>query len=96
MNRTIEHEPHTRRNSKTSNARNDATTQRRNAVAAKLGLPGVDSLNMWPMLSGENTTSPRTEWLLTPVGDPAHAKPGGGWVGGAFFFQNLLLVCAAV
>ena len=29
--------------------------------AAKAGLPPIDSLNMWPMLSGHNMTSPRTE-----------------------------------
>ncbi len=29
--------------------------------AGKYGLPPVDGLNMWPLISGENTTSPRTE-----------------------------------
>ena len=29
--------------------------------AAKAKLPPVDSYNMWPLISGENTTSPRTE-----------------------------------
>ena len=28
--------------------------------AAAAGLPPLDSLNMWPMISGENATSPRT------------------------------------
>lgn len=32
--------------------------------AAAAGLPPVDGLNMWPLLSGQNSTSPRTEvWL---------------------------------
>ena len=34
------------------------------AQAAKL--PPVDGLNMWPMLSGQNVTSPRTEIPLSP------------------------------
>eukprot|EP01083_Nonionella_stella_P026630 73347_1 len=29
--------------------------------AAKAGLPPIDSLNMWPLISGQNKTSPRTE-----------------------------------
>ena len=29
--------------------------------AAKAGLPPIDSLNMWPMITGENSTSPRDE-----------------------------------
>eukprot|EP01083_Nonionella_stella_P276998 941664_1 len=29
--------------------------------AEKAGLPAIDSLNMWPMISGMNKTSPRTE-----------------------------------
>ena len=32
--------------------------------AAAAGLPPVDSLNLWPMLSGMNSTSPRTEIIL--------------------------------
>ena len=30
--------------------------------AAKAGLLPIDSLNMWPLISGENTTSPRYEY----------------------------------
>ena len=30
-------------------------------------LPKVDSLDMWPMLSGQNLTSPRTEITFTPL-----------------------------
>ena len=32
--------------------------------AHQSGLPGVDSVNVWPMLSGINLTSPRTEFLV--------------------------------
>jgi arylsulfatase B len=32
--------------------------------AAAAGLPPIDSLNIWPLLSGQNTTSPRTEVVL--------------------------------
>ena len=43
--------------------------------AEKAGLPPMDSLNMWPMLSGKNTTSPRTEVWLTPLsGDRFNAS----------------------
>jgi arylsulfatase B len=34
------------------------------AAAAAAGLPPVDSLNVWPLLSGANTTSPRSEIVL--------------------------------
>lgn len=37
------------------------------ARAAKAGLPPIDSLSMWPMLSGVNLTSPRTEIMLSPL-----------------------------
>jgi arylsulfatase I/J len=33
--------------------------------AAESGLPPIDSLNVWPMLSGENMTSPRESILVT-------------------------------
>lgn len=32
--------------------------------AAAAGLPPIDSLNLWPLISGANTTSPRTEVVL--------------------------------
>ena len=35
------------------------------SVAAKAGLPPVDSLDFWPLLSGTNTTAPREEILVT-------------------------------
>ncbi|KAL3933653.1 MAG: hypothetical protein SGPRY_000195 [Prymnesium sp.] len=34
-------------------------------LAASSHLPPIDSLNMWPMLSGENLTSPRTSILIS-------------------------------
>ena len=33
-------------------------------AAAAAGLPPHDSLNLWPWLSGENATSPRTEVVI--------------------------------
>lgn len=35
--------------------------------AAAAGLPPIDSLDMWPLLSGRNRTSPRTELVLGAV-----------------------------
>jgi len=35
--------------------------------ARAAGLPPIDSIDMCPLLSGENTTSPRGEILLTPL-----------------------------
>mmetsp|Transcript_10293 Transcript_10293/g.14187 ORF Transcript_10293/g.14187 Transcript_10293/m.14187 type:complete len:274 (-) Transcript_10293:356-1177(-) len=32
--------------------------------AAKAGLPPVDSINLWPLLSGSNSTAPRAEYLV--------------------------------
>jgi len=32
-------------------------------------LPPLDSLNVWPLISGANATSPRVEWPLTPLGE---------------------------
>lgn len=34
-------------------------------VAKKAKLPPIDSLNMWPLISGQNATSPRTEMVLS-------------------------------
>jgi arylsulfatase I/J len=37
-------------------------------VATEAGLPPIDSLNLWPYLSGAQTSSPRTElWADTDV-----------------------------
>lgn len=38
-------------------------------AAAEAGLPPIDSLNVWPLISGANLTSPRVEWSLTPFGE---------------------------
>ena len=35
--------------------------------AAKANLPPIDSLNMWPLISGQNSTSPRTDIPLSNV-----------------------------
>ena len=34
-------------------------------IAAKAKLPPIDSLNMWPLISGQNSTSPRTDIPVT-------------------------------
>eukprot|EP01063_Lacrimia_lanifica_P015644 TRINITY_DN22333_c0_g1_i1.p1 TRINITY_DN22333_c0_g1~~TRINITY_DN22333_c0_g1_i1.p1 ORF type:complete len:539 (+),score=165.43 TRINITY_DN22333_c0_g1_i1:33-1649(+) len=49
------------------------------AAAAAARLPAVDSLNVWPLLTGANATSPRVEWPMTPLGEEAgpRAKHGG-------------------
>lgn len=36
-------------------------------VAVNNGLPNVDSINQWPVLSGETTTTQRTELQVSPV-----------------------------
>eukprot|EP00039_Didymoeca_costata_P002570 m.61122 g.61122 ORF g.61122 m.61122 type:complete len:529 (+) comp11379_c0_seq2:104-1690(+) len=41
-------------------------------AAAAAGLPPIDSMNMWPMLSGENSTSPRVSIPLSS-GQGTHA-----------------------
>ena len=57
--------------------------------AKKAGLPPIDGMNMWPMLSGENETSPRYElpidnytliqgnYKLINGTDPGYASWGG-------------------
>ena len=40
--------------------------------AAAAGLPPVDGLNMWPLLSGQNGTSPRDE---VPIGSSVQWDP---------------------
>jgi arylsulfatase B len=44
------------------------------AIAAAAGLPAVDSLNVWPLISGANMTSPRIE---IPI--EANALISGSW-----------------
>lgn len=42
--------------------------------ARKAGLPPIDSLNAWPLISGENSTSPRVSVL---IGDTSAEFPNG-------------------
>ena len=46
------------------------------AAAAAAGLPPVDSLNLWPMISGANKTSPRSEIALAVDSALKHSKAG--------------------
>jgi arylsulfatase I/J len=46
-------------------------------LAAMSGLPPPDSLDVWPLITGLNATSPRQEWLQTPLkGDHQAGGPG--------------------
>jgi len=49
------------------------------AATSQPELPPIDSLNMWPLITGANTTSPRVEWSLTPFGEEfgPRARHGG-------------------
>ena len=56
--------------------------------AAKANLPPVDSLNMWPLISGQNTTSPRVDIPIsnmTLISGPykilTGKVPQAGWTG---------------
>ena len=67
-----------------------AGVDKHDSRAEAANLPPVDGLDMWPMLSGQNMTSPRTEVPLSPglisgdykilVGDVLEA----GWTGPQF------------
>lgn len=35
--------------------------------AVAMGLPDVDGYNLWPLISGEVTSSPRTELVISPT-----------------------------
>lgn len=48
------------------------------AATAQPPLPPVDSLNLWGVLSGANTTSPRREWSLSPFGTDLSRDTHGG------------------
>merc|ERR1712070_1027662 len=52
--------------------------------AAESGLPPIDSLDVWPMLSGQNLTSPRESILVTNelivVGDWKYVKGGADMI----------------
>ena len=59
--------------------------------AAKAKLPPVDSMNMWPLISGQNTTSPRVDIPLsekTLISGPykilTGTVPQAGWTGPQF------------
>ena len=65
------------------------------AAAAASGLPPVDSVNLWPLLSGANGTSPRSEVPIDVVGAStgivtarwkflAGGQIGAGWEGPTF------------
>lgn len=50
------------------------------ARAAAAGLPPIDSLSMWDLLSGANTTSPRTEIVSgDPMGNVTSLIQVDGW-----------------
>jgi hypothetical protein len=48
----------------------------KDTVAIKNGLPDTDSINQWPVLSGETTTTQRTEIHISPV---TPIDYGGKW-----------------
>lgn len=60
-----------------------AGTSPHDARAAAVGLPPVDSHNLWPMLVGPNTTSPReelpigTDGSFIGIGRSFHTRVGG-------------------
>jgi len=47
-------------------------------AAATASLPPIDSLNVWPLITGINSTSPRYEWPLTPMGEDLVREDCGG------------------
>jgi len=47
-------------------------------AAKRHGLPPIDSFNMWPLITGRNTTSPRYEFPITPVGEDLLREDSGG------------------
>jgi arylsulfatase I/J len=61
-------------------------------AAAAAGLPPIDSINQWPMLSGTNSTSARAQFA---IGDTSTLNPNGDGntlVGGVIFGDYKLLV----
>eukprot|EP01047_Picozoa_sp_COSAG01_P020439 COSAG01_NODE_1163_length_11454_cov_3.546808_14_plen_219_part_00 len=46
--------------------------------AAIAGLPPIDSLDVWDLISGANATSPRYEWPITPLGEDTVREDCGG------------------
>jgi len=63
-------------------------------VAAKAGLPAPDSFNMWPLLSGQNATSPRTEVVIGDTSAEGANADGKTLVGGLIRGPYKLLVGA--
>ena len=63
-------------------------------MAANANLPGIDSINMWPLLSGKNNTSPRNEII---IGDTTSLYPNAGGktlVGGIIINDYKLIIGA--
>jgi len=57
------------------------------AAGDAAGLPSPDSLDMWPMISGANATSPRAEWMLSPINPGDVGNRGindAGYIMGAY------------
>ena len=46
--------------------------------AAVAGLPQPDSHDVWDLITGANTTSPRYEWPITPLGEDTVREDCGG------------------
>ena len=62
----------------------------RDDKAAAASLPPPDSLNMWPLLSGQNTTSPRVEIAFSPLRglwDPGRGT-GAGRIGAEHYLDS--------
>ena len=63
-------------------------------MAEKANLPRIDSINMWPLISGANSTSPRNEII---IGDTTSLFPNAGGktlVGGIIINDYKLLLGA--
>lgn len=60
--------------------------------AAEHGLPAIDSINMWPMLSGENHSNPRSTIAIGDVVDEAETETDGKTtVGGLLMAKGEIL-----
>ena len=62
------------------------------AAATQPPLPPIDSLNVWPLISGANRSSPRTEWPITPLGEQAGPRARHGGDSGYMLLPYKLLV----
>ena len=54
--------------------------------------PPIDSLDMWPMLSGANATSPRTELMLNSNGNVSSSDSSNGNDGNGMGFAGTALI----